>query len=86
MEIIEIAGPTVRVGDDLVDWGKRIHRVERIEPYEGPLVDNGTFPPSSRKAFCEDGYMTTLHGETSYLVVQREYHNPTYGWHLDELA
>ena len=72
--VIEIEGPRVRVGDDLVDWGNRLHRVERVESYVGTMIDNGTFHSDTRVAHCEDGYATTLGGDTDYRVVQRDYH------------
>ncbi len=46
---VSIASEDLRVGDVLVIL-KECHRVDRIKPYVGPQVDDGTFPPGTRVA------------------------------------
>ena len=43
-------GRDIVVGDSLIFLG-RAHRVTRIVPYVGNLVDDGTLPPDTRIAY-----------------------------------
>ncbi len=66
---VPVAAADLRVGDVLVLIGG-CHRVDRLTPYTGPQIGDGTFPPGTQVAHYGGDRQITLTAPT-YRILPR---------------
>ncbi|MBM0237119.1 hypothetical protein JNW88_08135 [Micromonospora sp. ATA32] len=64
--VVDILGAALQPGDVIVLLGQP-HRVDLLPPYEGPLVDDGTYPAGTRFAYADGGRWGMTVPSTAYI-------------------